>query len=100
MPLLAAVNMTSATLPPAPFRYRDWGTLATMGRTSAVADFGRFRVRGLAAWVIWVFVHIWYLINFRSRVRVLINWIWQYVRFSPGARLILGNPVEGKDPCG
>lgn len=75
--------------PAAPFRYRDWGTLATMGRTSAVADFGRFTMRGFAAWIVWGLVHIWYLIAFRNRIRVLVNWIWQYLRFSPGARLIL-----------
>jgi len=75
--------------PTASFRYRDWGTLATMGRTSAVANFGRFTLCGFAAWVVWGLVHIWYLIAFRNRIRVLVNWIWQYARFSPGARLIL-----------
>lgn len=85
------VDRARGQRPTAPFRYRDWGVLATMGRTAAVADFGRLRVRGFAAWVIWVFVHIWYLIDFRNRIRVLVNWIWQYARFSPGARLILGN---------
>ena len=77
--------------PAASFRYRDWGTLATMGRTSAVADFGRFRLRGFPAWIVWALVHIWYLTEFRNRIRVLINWIWEYARFSPGARLILGD---------
>lgn len=83
------VDLAEGRNPAAPFRYRDWGTLATMGRTSAVADFGRIRMRGFAAWVVWVLVHIWYLIDFRNRIRVLINWTWEYVRFSPGARLIL-----------
>jgi NADH dehydrogenase len=78
--------------PRASFRYRDWGTLATMGRASAVADFGRLHLRGFGAWVIWVVVHIWYLIAFRNRVRVLINWAWEYLAFRPGARLINGDP--------
>lgn len=74
--------------PQAAFRYRDWGTLATMGRASAVADFGRLKLRGFAAWGVWAIVHIWYLIDFRNRVRVLINWMWLYLTLSPGARLI------------
>ncbi len=85
----AIVDRVQGKDPSAPFRYRDWGTLATMGRTSAVADFGRFKLRGFAAWVVWGLVHIWYLIAFRNRIRVLVNWIWQYARFAPGARLIL-----------
>jgi NADH dehydrogenase len=85
----AIVARAGGRPPAATFRYRDWGTLATMGRTSAVADFGRFTLRGFVAWVVWGLVHIWYLIAFRNRIRVLVNWIWQYLRFSPGARLIL-----------
>jgi NADH:quinone reductase (non-electrogenic) len=72
------------------FRYRDWGTLATMGRSSAVADLGWLRLRGFPAWVVWAVVHIWYLIDFRNRVRVLINWMWLFLTLSPGARLITG----------
>ena len=73
------------------FRYRDYGMLATVGRASAVADFHRFRLRGFLAWVVWALVHVRYLIDFRNRIRVLVNWIWEYFRFSPGARLILGS---------
>ena len=73
------------------FRYHDWGALATMGKASAVANFGRLRLRGFLAWVVWVLVHIWYLIGFRNRVRVLFNWVWLYATFSPGARLITGD---------
>jgi NADH dehydrogenase len=78
--------------PRASFRYRDWGTLATMGRASAVADFGWLHLRGFGAWVLWVVVHIWYLIAFRNRIRVLVNWAWEYLAFRPGARLITGDP--------
>jgi NADH:quinone reductase (non-electrogenic) len=77
--------------PLSPFCYHDWGTLATMGKASAVANFGRLRLRGFIAWVVWVLVHIWYLIGFRNRVRVLLNWVWLYATFSPGARLITGD---------
>jgi NADH dehydrogenase len=73
------------------FRYRDWGALATMGKASAVANFGRLRLRGFVAWIVWGLVHIWYLIGFRNRVRVLFNWVWLYATFSPGARLITGD---------
>jgi NADH:ubiquinone reductase (H+-translocating) len=77
--------------PSSPFCYHDWGTLATMGKASAVANFGRLRLRGFVAWVVWVLVHIWYLIGFRNRVRVLFSWVWLYATFSPGARLITGD---------
>jgi NADH dehydrogenase, FAD-containing subunit len=73
------------------FHYRDWGTLATMGRASAVADFGSWKFRGFGAWVVWAIVHIWYLIDFRNRMRVLINWTWQYLAYAPGSRLITGD---------
>jgi NADH dehydrogenase len=76
----------------APFRYRDWGTLATMGRASAVANCGSLHLRGFGAWAVWALVHIWYLIAFRNRIRVLVNWAWEYLAFRPGARLITGYP--------
>jgi NADH dehydrogenase FAD-containing subunit len=75
---------------PEPFRYRDYGTLATTGRGSAVADFGRFHLRGAAAWLVWLLVHLWYLTDPRGRLRVVINWISLYASLSPGARLITG----------
>ncbi len=80
----------------APFRYRDWGILATIGRASAVADLRVLHLRGFPAWFVWVVVHIWYLVAFRNRVRVLLNWAFQYLSYSPGARLITGNPAENE----
>jgi NADH dehydrogenase len=71
-----------------PFRYRDKGTLATIGRAAAVADFGRIRITGLAAWVAWLTIHIYFLIGFRNRLLVMIQWAWAYVRSERGARLI------------
>ena len=73
-----------------PFRYRDKGSLATIGRSSAIADIGGFKISGFAAWVTWLFVHVLFLIGFRSRLQVLWEWFWEYVTFQGGARLITG----------
>ncbi len=70
------------------FHYFDKGNLATIGRSSAVADFGKIRASGFLAWVLWLAVHIFYLIDFRNRVLVLIQWAWAYVTWQRGARLI------------
>ncbi|MEM9713110.1 MAG: NAD(P)/FAD-dependent oxidoreductase [Actinomycetota bacterium] len=84
------------------FRYRDKGSLATIGRSAAVADFGRLRFSGFAAWVLWWAVHIVFLVGFRSRALVMFGWGWSYVTFQRGARLITGRwrpawPVERTD---
>jgi len=76
--------------PREPFRYKDKGSLATIGRAAAVAQIGNVHMSGLPAWLVWVFVHIAYLIGFRNRLIVLIQWAWAYLRFSPGMRLITG----------
>lgn len=73
-----------------PFRYADYGNLATIGRCSAVADLGRFRLWGFPAWVLWCAAHIWFLIGFRSRLAVTLNWAWNYFSFARSARLITG----------
>jgi NADH dehydrogenase len=81
------------------FRYRDLGNLATIGRKSAVADFGFVRLSGRVAWLLWGAVHIYFLIGFRSRIAVVLDWIWAYVTFQRGARLITGaetSPIERK----
>lgn len=75
---------------PAPFRYFNWGNLATIGRRAAVADFGWLRVRGSLAWWLWGFVHIFFLIDFRNRMVVMLNWAWSFLTFKRGARLITG----------
>ncbi len=85
--------------PHEPFRYRDRGTLATIGRAAAVADFGLFRVSGFFAWIAWLFVHILFLIGFRNRFIVLFDWAWAYLTFQRSARLI--TRVGAKDiECG
>jgi NADH dehydrogenase len=74
--------------PRTPFRYRDKGMLATIGRAAAVAQVGRVRFSGLTAWLTWLFVHIFFLIGFRNRVAVVLQWAWSYLTFKRGARLI------------
>lgn len=71
------------------FRYLDKGNLATIGRSSAVADLGRFKVSGFFAWLLWLLVHILFLIGFRNRILVILEWAWAYVTFQRGARLIV-----------
>jgi NADH dehydrogenase len=73
-----------------PFHYRDYGSLATIGRKRAVVEIGRFRVTGFIAWLIWSVAHIYFLIGFRNRLAVALNWIWNYLTFQRGARLITG----------
>ena len=71
-----------------PFVYADKGMLATIGRAQAVAQFGLLRLSGLVAWLLWCVVHIFLLIGLRSRVRVMLEWMWYYLTFKPGARII------------
>lgn len=78
----------------APFRYADVGSLATIGRMAAVADLGRVKLSGLVAWWFWLFIHIFFLIGFRSRLIVLINWAWSYWTYQRHARIIVGQSRE------
>ena len=73
-----------------PFRYLDKGTLATIGRGAAIADLRGLRISGFIAWVLWVFIHIFYLIGFRNRLLVLSEWAWAYLTYQRGMRLITG----------
>jgi len=74
-----------------PFHYWDKGSLATIGRAAAVAEFGRIHISGFIAWLSWLFVHILFLIGFRNRLLVFIQWAWSYVTYERGARLITGS---------
>lgn len=74
--------------PIGPFRYTDYGNLATIGRKAAVADFGWIRLSGFIAWLLWSFAHLWFLVGFRNRIVVFLDWAWAYVTFDRGARLI------------
>jgi NADH dehydrogenase len=78
-----------------PFRYRDFGSLATIGRKSAVVQMGKVHLTGLIGWVVWSVAHIYFLIGFRNRLAVALNWAWNYVTFQRGARLITG--ISGAD---
>jgi NADH dehydrogenase len=73
------------------FHYWDKGSLATIGRAAAVAQFGRIHISGFIAWLSWLFVHILFLIGFRNRLLVFIQWAWSYVTYERGARLITGS---------
>lgn len=86
----AAANIRRALdgLPMAAFRYRDYGTMATIGRNRAIADIRGYRLWGFPAWVAWLFIHIMYLIGFRNRLVVMVQWMWAYFTFQRGARLI------------
>ena len=82
---------------PMRFCYRDYGVLATIGRSAAVADFGWIKLRGRLAWLVWSLAHIYTLISFRNRLMVFMEWAWAYVTFGRGARLITGEPKWVKE---
>ena len=92
----------NASKPPArePFRYIDLGAMATIGRSRAIAEFGRMRFTGWFAWWFWLIVHIYRLSGFRNRLSVLIQWAWSYLTFSRGARLIVGKEWRAYAPRG
>ena len=79
--------------PPAAFRYRDFGNLATIGRREAVVDFGWLRLTGRIAWLAWGIAHMYFLIGFRNRMAVATDWLWSYLTYQRGARLITGQDM-------
>ena len=76
---------------PKPFRYRDDGSLATIGRMAAVAQFGRVKLSGLLAWWVWLVAHVYFLIGFRNRLVVLLDWAWSYWTYQRHARIVTGS---------
>jgi NADH dehydrogenase len=74
-----------------PFRYRDYGQLATIGRNAAVAVIGRLKLSGYLAWITWLVAHIYFLINFRNRLVVMIDWAWAYWTYQRYARIVIRN---------
>jgi NADH:ubiquinone reductase (H+-translocating) len=96
----AAVNILRrmAAQPTRPFRYRDWGNLATIGRNAAVVDLawriGHFKFSGYFAWLFWLFAHIYFLIGFRNRLVVLIDWASAYWSHQRYARVVTGIDQE------
>ncbi len=75
---------------PPPFRYRDYGALATIGRNAAVVSIGRLQLTGFPGWLVWSVAHIYFLIGLRSRFLIAANWAWSYLTDQRGARLIMG----------
>lgn len=90
----ANIQRRIAGKPTRPFRYRDLGNMATIGRNSAVADIRGLLLTGFIAWLAWAVVHILNLIGFRNRVLVAMQWLWSYLTFQRGARLITGSEIE------
>jgi NADH dehydrogenase len=84
------------SVPPAPFAYRHQGDLATVGRRSAVADMNGVHLSGTLAWLLWALAHIYFLIGWRSRILVAVNWMWNYLTFGRGARLITAAALEDR----
>jgi NADH dehydrogenase len=85
------------------FHYFDKGSLATIGRAAAVAQFGRIHISGFLAWLAWLFIHIFFLIGFRNRLVVMLQWAWSYFTYQRSARLITGNnqlPGWPQNPAG
>jgi NADH dehydrogenase len=84
------VRQAIAGRPLAPFRYRDYGSMATIGRGAAIAAIGPVRTSGFLAWLLWLFIHILGLVGFRNRLAVLSEWGWAYLTFQRRVRLITG----------
>ena len=82
--------------PPAAFRYSNPGSLAIIGRSAAAVDFGFVQITGFVGWLVWAFAHIFFLIGFRSRIAVFLEWSWQWVTYGRGARLIVGSEGLGR----
>ena len=73
----------------AAFQYFDKGSMATIGRSKAIAKVGKLEMSGFIAWLAWLFVHLWYLVGFKNRLAVFFNWLWQYLTFRRGARVVV-----------
>jgi NADH:ubiquinone reductase (H+-translocating) len=84
----------SAAEPDHAFRYRDYGNLATIGRMAAVVEVRRLQLSGLLAWWFWLAAHVFFLIGFRNRLLVLLNWAWAYWTYQRHARIVLGKERE------
>jgi len=89
-----------AKRPTVPFRYRDYGQLATIGRNAAVVVMGKLKLSGFSAWLVWLVAHIYFLINFRNRIVVMIDWAWAYFSYHRAARLITGDIDKYNPPPG
>jgi NADH dehydrogenase len=75
--------------PRKPFHFVDKGQMATIGRSRAIVEVGKFKIAGFTAWLLWLVVHIYYLTGFKNRLLVVLQWAWSYMSFRRGARLIV-----------
>ncbi len=82
---------------PPPFRYTHLGSLATIGLKSAVADFGAIEVSGAPAWWLWGLVHVYFLVGLRNRLSIMFDWLWAYLTYRSGTRLITGSPAPSAE---
>ncbi|WP_024868528.1 NAD(P)/FAD-dependent oxidoreductase [Pseudoxanthomonas suwonensis] len=89
-----AIRARLRGVPSPAFRYRDFGNLATIGRMAAVVDLHGFKLSGVLAWWFWLAAHVFFLIGFRNRLSVLLNWAWAYWSYQRGARIILGRDAD------
>lgn len=96
----AAINIERAIRgePGLPFRYNDKGSMATIGRAKAIAEIGAARFSGLFAWLLWLFVHVMFLVDFRSRIAVLLEWAWAYFTWARSSRVIVEAPARAPAP--
>jgi NADH dehydrogenase len=94
---LIVARLRSKTLKP--FRYRDFGMMATIGRFKAVADLRGFRLTGIPAWFLWLFVHLMYIVQFANRVMVFFQWAWSYSTWNRSARLITRDDIGQQSPA-
>lgn len=93
-----AIAARIASQPSSAFHYRDYGNLATIGRMAAIVHLGRLKLSGLLAWWFWLAAHVFFLIGFRNRLVVLLNWAWAYWSYQRGARIILGSDEDPSPP--
>jgi NADH dehydrogenase len=82
---------------PAPFHYQDKGSMATIGRAAAVAVIGGWKLSGYPAWLSWLFIHLLYLAEFDNRILVFFQWVWNYLTYRRGVRLILDAKPDTED---
>jgi NADH dehydrogenase len=83
-----------------PFRFKDRGNTAIIGRNAAIFDFGKYRLKGTVAWLLWAIVHVYLLVGFDKRVLVSIQWLWRYFTYQRGARLIIGSELGSREKPG
>lgn len=76
-----------------PFQYFDKGNMATIGRKDAIAEYKSFKMKGFVGWLAWLFIHLYYQVGFKNKISILITWIWSYLTFGAGARVML-NPIK------